>query len=198
MSSSSNNTGNSGGDGGKFYRKIPSFVWILIIVGGVALFIGAMLAGFYALAFVEGVASVILLVCGWAAFRVGNNSPNLESSSFGVAVIITFFALMGASLDQTGNYFYNQPMEWIFCPAESKLVREVVTRAIRGGVALSQISTCVADSGGAVLRNISGFEQFAFRFFEYVLIGYVLLGASRLYTRIKSSVKANRRKGARV
>jgi hypothetical protein len=189
----------SSNSGGKFYRKIPSFVWILIIVGGIALFIGAMIAGFYALAFVEGVASVILLACGWAAFRVGSNSPNLESSSFGIAVVISFFALMGASLDQTGNYFYNQPMEWIFCPAESDLTREVITRAARRGVSLSQTFTCVAEeSGGEVLRRISGFEEFAFRFFEYVLIGYVLLGASRLYMRIKLSVKANRRKGARV
>ncbi|HEY0049345.1 MAG TPA: hypothetical protein VGB68_08685 [Pyrinomonadaceae bacterium] len=180
---------------GKFSEKIPSFVWISIIVAAVALFIGAIMGGFYALAFVEGFASLILLLCGWAAFRAGNNSPQLESSSFGIALVISFFALMGMSLDQPGNYFYNKPVEWIFCPAESRLERGVISTGTRGGrgVSVSQNFTCAADQSGEVLRKISTFEQLAVRFFEYVLLGYVLLGLSRVYTRIKSSLKAGRK-----
>ncbi|HEX8250300.1 MAG TPA: hypothetical protein VF599_19155 [Pyrinomonadaceae bacterium] len=180
---------------GKFSEKIPSFVWILIIVGGIALFIGAIIGVFYGLAFVEGFASVILLACGWGAFRAGNNSPNLESSSFGIAIVISFFALMGMSLDQPGNYVYNKPMEWIFCPSESRLERGVMSVGTRGGrgVSVSQNFTCVSETGGEILRKISTFEQLAFRFFEYVLLGYILLGLSRVYTRIKSSIKAGRK-----
>jgi hypothetical protein len=65
------------------------------------------------------------------------------------------------------------------------VTRETVSRGIRGGgVTLSQNFACV-DSGGAMLRKISMFEHLAYRFVQYVVLGYILLGLSRLYTRIK-------------
>ncbi len=164
-------------------EKIPSFLWIPIIVGAVALFIGGMLAVFYGFGYVEGFGSLIILVLGWLAFRVGNNSDDLEVGSFGVALGITFFALMGMALDQTGNFIYNKPMEWIFCPENSELTRETIQRGARGGgVTLSQNFACVA-SGGEVTRKITMFEHYAFRFIEYVVLGYILLGLSRFYAR---------------
>lgn len=170
--------------------KIPSFLWIPIIVGAVALFIGGMLAIFYGFGYVEGFGSLVMLALGWMGFRAGNNSKDLEIGGFGIALGITFFALMGMALDQTGNFIYNQPLEWIFCHDGSELTRETVSRGARGGgVTLSQNFACVAPNTGQILRTISGFEQFAFRFVEYIALGYVLLGLSRVYGRIKSSMK---------
>lgn len=167
-------------------EKIPSFLWIPIIVGAVALFIGTMLAVFYGIGYVEGFGSLIILVLGWLGFRVGNNSDNLETGGFGVALGITFFALMGMALDQTGNFIYNQPMEWLFCPENSHLTRETISRGVRGGgVSLSQNFACVAESNEEILRKISGFEHFAFRFIQYVALGYILLYLSRGYAKIR-------------
>jgi hypothetical protein len=167
---------------GKWSEKIPSFLWIPIIVGGGALIIGGMLAGFFALGYLEGFASILLLIAGWYGFRAGNNSPELNAGSLGIAVGITFFALMGMALDQTGNYLYNKPIEWIFCPAETELVRETIKRGARGGgVSLSQSFNCVAENGGAVVRSVGFLEFLGVRFFEYVLLGYILLYLSRFY-----------------
>lgn len=169
----------------KWTEKIPSILWIPIIVGAIVLVIGGMLAFFFGIGYVEGFGSIILLVLGWIGFRVGNNSSDLEIGSFGVAIGITFFALMGMALDQTGNFIYNKPLEWIFCSADNELVRETIKRGVRGGgISLSQNFACVAKDG-QVLRSLSGFEHFAFRFVEYVVIGYILLGLSRLYSQIK-------------
>jgi hypothetical protein len=179
---------------GNFSEKIPSFVWILVIVAAVALFIGAILGGFYVLTHIEGVGSIILLVCGWAVFRFGNNAPEIKSSSIGIAVVISFFAMMGMALDQTGNYVYNKPLEWIFCPPETELTREAITRGARGGgVTVNQNFTCAAENGGEVLRKISSWEVIIFRFFQYVLLGYILLGLSRLYTGLKSALGIGRK-----
>jgi hypothetical protein len=169
----------------KLFEKIPSFVWILIIVAGIALFIGAILSGFYLFTHIEGAGSVFMLVCAWSALRVGANTPEIKSSSIGLAILIVFFALMGNAFDQTGNFIYNKPLEWIFCPSDSELTRDVLHRAVRSGVSVEQNFTCVAGNGGQVLRKISGWEQFFFRFFEYIVLGYLLYGWSRLYTRHK-------------
>jgi hypothetical protein len=172
----------------KLSEKIPSFLWIPIIVGSIALVIGGMLAFFYGIGYIEGFGSIMILVLGWLGFRVGHNSDDLQMGSFGIALGITFFALMGMALDQTGNFIYNQPLEWIFCPADSELTRETIQRGVRGGgVSLNQSFTCLAQNSGEVLRKITGFEHFAFRFVEYVVIGYLLLGLSRLYSWLKGT-----------
>lgn len=174
----------------KWTEKIPSFLWIPIIVGAIALFIGAWLGFFYGIGYVEGFGSLIILVLGWIGFRVGNNSKDLEIGNFGIAIGITFFALMGMALDQTGNFIYNEPIQWIFCPENTELTRETISRGVRGGgVSLSQNFACVTD-GGEVVRKISGSEHFAFRFVEYIVLGYILLFASRIYGKIKRSGKA--------
>jgi len=166
-------------------EKIPSFVWILIIVAGIALFIGAIMGGFYLFTHIGGAGSIFMLVCAWGALRVGANTPEIKSSRIGLGILITFFAGMGVALDQTGNFIYNEPLEWIFCPADSELTRDVLHRAVRRGVSVEQNFACVAETDGRVLRTISGWELFFFRFFEYVALGYVLLFLSRSYTKIK-------------
>ena len=92
---------------------------------------------------------------------------------------------MGAALDQPGNFIYNKPIEWIFCPAASELMRETIQRGLSGGgVSLSQKFACVAENG-QVLRQISVWEVLIIRFIEYVIIGYILLGLSRFYARLR-------------
>ena len=168
---------------GKWTEKIPSVLWIPMIIGGIALFIGAIWVIFYGFGFVEGFGSIIMLILGWIGFRICNNSDDLKGG-FAVALGITFFALMGMALDQTGNFIYNQPLEWIYCPSNSDLMRETVQSGVRGGgVKISQNFTCVAQNG-EIIRKITFFEHLAVRFVEYVLLGYVLLYLSRFYTGI--------------
>ncbi|MBS1792572.1 MAG: hypothetical protein JSS81_01890 [Acidobacteria bacterium] len=177
---------------GKLTGKIPSFLWIPLIVGAVALSIGAIWIFFYGIGYVEGFGSLILLVLGWIGFRIGNRSDGIESRGFAVALGITFFAMMGMALDQPGNFIYNRPLEWLFCPPDAELVRETIRRGLRGGgVSLTQDFACVARGTEQVVRQISGFEHFGIRFLEYVALGYLLLALSRLFTRLKSAAGGN-------
>jgi len=165
-------------------EKIPSIGWVLIVVAAIALFVGAIWGGFFVITHIEGAGSIFLLVSAWSVLRVGANTPEIRDNKLGVAVLIVFFAMMGLAFDQTGNFIYNQPMEWLFCPSDSELSRETLHRAVRRGVSVEQNFTCVAASG-QVVRQISGWEHLFFRFFEYVLIGYALRFLSRFYTRLK-------------
>lgn len=169
---------------GKWTEKIPSVLWIPMIIGGIALFIGAIWVIFYGFGFVEGFGSIIMLILGWIGFRICNNSDGLKESGLSVAIGIICFAIMGLAFDQTGNFIYNQPLEWVFCPENSELLRETIKSGTRtGGVRLNQDFSCVAQSG-EILRKISMFEHLAVRFVEYVLLGYVLLYLSRIYAGI--------------
>jgi predicted MFS family arabinose efflux permease len=174
----------------KLSEKIPSFVWVLLFLGGIALFIGALIGGFYVTTHIEWIGSIVMLAGGWGALRLVAHIPELDGSKIGIAILILFFAILGIAFDQTGNFIYNEPMRWIFCPARAELARETVYRALNDGVSVDQNFKCVAD-GGRVLREISGWGFLLFRLFEYVLIGYLLLGLSRLYTRLK--VRLNRK-----
>lgn len=174
-----------------FSERIPSFLWIPIIIGAIALFIGTIAAFIFGISYVEGFGSLLILVLGWFSFRITGNSEDLKLGGFGVAIVITFFALMGMALDQTGNFIYNKPLEWIFCPADSELMRETIRRGARGGgVSFNQNFACVNESG-EVLRSIASYEHFGFRFLQYVLIGYILLGVSRIHSRIKFGQQRN-------
>lgn len=98
---------------------------------------------------------------------------------------ITFFALMGMALDQPGNILYNKGIECVYCPENSGLEREAVSRGMQGGgVQVSQKFECIDRDSGELARQINMFELLAVRFGEYVLIGYLLLGVSRLYNRL--------------
>ena len=169
----------------KWTEKIPSILWIPIIMGAIALFIGGIWVIFYGFGFVEGFGSLIMLVLGWIGFRIGNNSDEKDvGKSFGVAIGLTFFALMGMALDQTGNFVYNQPIEWIYCPENSELFRETIQRGVRGGgVSINQNFACLTSTG-ELIRQINMFEHLAVRFVEYVFLGYILLGLSRIYSRL--------------
>lgn len=168
----------------KWTDKIPSFLWIPLIAAAVAGFVGIGWLLFYGVGFVEGFSSVALLIAGWYGFRVANNSDELETGTLGVAFGICFFALMGMALDQTGNILYNKPIEWFFCPDGSALVRDAVQRGVRGGgVSVSQSFACMKGDESVVV--LKGWAPMMVRFAEYVAIGYVLLGLSRVVGMIK-------------
>ena len=50
-------------------RSLPSIVYVLAIPLGIILFIGAVVLAFTALATIEGIASIIFLLIGFAVFR---------------------------------------------------------------------------------------------------------------------------------
>jgi hypothetical protein len=174
------------------WNRLPSFVWIILIVGGIIALILGVIGTFYALSSIEGVASVLMLVVAWVVIRTGSSySPKAtEQQSSGSSIVtamgISFFALMGLAIDQTGNPIYNQPIEWFFCPSGTELHRGVdVTNPRPGETVVTQDFTCVERGREAIVKQIGMFEVMGTRFVEYVLIGYLLIGLSRLYSRIR-------------
>lgn len=165
--------------------KIPAILLTPIIIGAIVLCIAAAVGFFYGLGYIEGAGSLIAIVIGWIGFRIGNRTSEAEVGRYGVAIGIIVFATMGTALDQTGNCLYNLPMEYIFCPEGSSLWRETAQKALNsGGVQLRQQFTCMTKEGN-LLRTVSLIEYSLFRFAEYVIIGYLLLGVSRLYSQLK-------------
>lgn len=170
--------------------QLPSPVLVFLIIGGIIAFIGSIIALFWALATIEGVASVIMLLAAWGTIRALSGPINVKSAQPGksanvlVALGIAFFALMGVAVDQTGNYFYNKPLEWLFCPAAATLHRGVnVTNPLPGRTDVTQDFACV--SKGQEVESIGIVEVIGARFGEYVLLGYALIGISRLYNRLR-------------
>jgi hypothetical protein len=175
-----------------WYSHLPSFVWILLIVGGILALIGGVIGLFYGLSNIEGFASVLMLIVAWLVIRFGSGitvsstKPAFTGQQIVTGVGISFFALMGVAIDQPGNYFYNRPLEWFFCPSDTQLHRGVdVTHPVPGQTNVTQDFTCV-DTENQVVDGIKIGEIIATRFVEYVLIGYALIGLSRLYTRIRA------------
>jgi hypothetical protein len=176
-----------------WYSRLPSFVWILVIVGGILALIGGVIGLFYGLSNIEGFASVLMLVVAWLVIRFGSSitvtstRPAFTGQQIVTGVGISFFALMGVAIDQPGNYLYNRPLEWLFCPSGTELHRGVdVTHPVPGQTNVTQDFTCVDNEKNEVADGIKIGEIIATRFVEYVLIGYALIGLSRLYTRIRA------------
>jgi hypothetical protein len=172
------------------WSHLPSFVWILIFVGGIVALIGTIIALFYALSHIEGFASVLMLVVAWFVMRAGSSvSDGMDTGGAGFirAIGIGFFALMGMAIDQPGNYVYNRPIQWFFCPSNTVLQRGVdVTHPLPGRTDITQDFMCV-DTGKNEVSSRPGMgEVIAVRFGEYVLIGYLLIGLNRLYMRLRA------------
>ncbi len=157
------------------WSKLPSWAWVLIFVGGIILVIGIIIGSFVAIATIEGVASLILLTCGMIGFGVLPLRKPEKNGAMFTGVALAFFALMGASIDQTGNYIYNKPIEVCFCADGSKLSRmENVSNPVPGTTYIQQDFTCY-DKAGAPVKTINLFVIMGIRFVEYILLGYILL-----------------------
>jgi len=103
------------------FSKMPTIGWIIIPLG-IALVIGSVILGFWALATVEGVASVLMLLVGTIVMRLtvnpdfreklnqiaeNDNKSVIMKKNLGMAIAV----VMGVAVDQTGNFIYNKPMQ---------------------------------------------------------------------------------------
>ncbi len=158
------------------------------MVLGLIVFIGGITLIFFGIATIEGVASILMLIAGYLAFRftapwdsteVFSNKSGM--SSFLVAIGVGFYALMGMAIDQPGNFLYNKPLEILFCPAGSQLVRDTITlNPLPGRTDILQDFPCVtkfvtAEEDVRVVKRIGMFEVIGTRFIEYLVLGYFLL-----------------------
>lgn len=158
-----------------FWKKLPAWVWIILMVAGIGGLIAGIIGSFIALATIEGVASLVLLILGIIGFGVIPLRKPEQPSSFTRAIGLGFFALMGATIDQTGNFLYNQPVEMICCPAETSLYREeMVSNPLPGTTYVTQDYTCYNDAGDPV-KTLNMFAVLGIRFVEYILLGYLLI-----------------------
>lgn len=169
-----------------FLSKIPSIAWVILLPLGLAVVIGSIIATFFGIAMIEGLASMIFLVIGYFCFR-GLSNPNGESiNSFILALSIVFFALMGMSVDQPGNFIYNKPLEIFFCPPQTTLYRGVDTyNPLPGRTDIVQNFACY-DADKNMLKELGMFEVIGTRFGEYVLIGYLLFYFNKFTQKKKS------------
>jgi hypothetical protein len=159
--------------------ELPSFIWLLIIVGGIAAFIGTIVGGIVLVSTVEGVASVGFLLIGFLAARVWSGERP-QSPPAVRAIGLIFFALMGMSVDQPGNVLYNLPIGMLSCPAGSSLNRSTsVSHPRAGRTVLRQDFTCVDPTGQQVGR-VPVPHIIGVRFLEYIALGYLLIGLKYL------------------
>jgi hypothetical protein len=172
-----------------FLSNLPSIVYVFLIPLGIIALIGGIITLFFALATVEGVASAVLLIAGFVAVRAGSSikfetkkqpAAKQMGTGWARAMGICFFALMGLAIDQPGNIIYNKPIELLYCPAQTQLVRgSQVSHPLPGRTDINQEFTCV-DPSGTATGEIDMFSVILVRFVEYVFIGYGLIGVSTL------------------
>lgn len=185
-----------------FLSKMPSIVWVIVIPLILFGFIAAMIGGFWAMATVEGVASVLLLLAAITVIGFGNQfeAKSGKTNTIIRAVGITFFAIMGMSVDQTGNFLYNQPIGWVVCPAQTSLERHVdISNPLPGTTYIMQDYRCVNADGDKV-KEIDMPQIIIGRFFEYVLLGYALIYLNKLiqYTKAKKQNNSVGQDGANL
>lgn len=157
-----------------FWSRLPSWAWIFIGLGAIALFIGIIIGGFVGLATIEGFASSIFLIVGVICFRVFSGTPPSKIPLVR-AIMVGFFALMGATVDQTGNYVYNKPVEMCMCPTGSSLNRTTdVSHPLPGRTDMTQEFTCVEN--GKEVKWLDMFPIMGIRFLEYMFLAYLLIG----------------------
>lgn len=157
-----------------FWSKIPSWAWVFIGMGAMALSLGLIIGGFWSLANLEGFASLIFLAAGIICFGVfsGRRPGSVPVLR---AILVGFFALMGATVDQTGNLVYNKPVEWCSCPPGSSLERSTTTsHPLPGRTDMTQNFTCFL--GETAVKQIDMLTVMGIRFLEYMLLAYLLIG----------------------
>ncbi|HEY0042556.1 MAG TPA: zinc ribbon domain-containing protein [Flavisolibacter sp.] len=156
-----------------FWSRVPSWAWVFIGAGSIVLFILFIMGSFYSLAHFEGFASIIFLVLGVFAFRIFSGQPpgNIPIMR---AIMVGFFALMGSTIDQTGNYVYNKPVEWCMCPEGSQLNRTTTTsHPLPGRTDMTQNFTCLQND--KPIKEIDMLAVLGIRFLEYMVLAYLLI-----------------------
>lgn len=157
------------------WKRLPAWLWIIIIVAAIGGGLFAMIGSFFAITTIEGVASIVLLILGVIGFGVIPLRRPEKPEGFVRAIGLSFFALMGATIDQPGNTLYNKPVEMCFCEPGTSLTRdENVLNPMPGTTIIQQDYTCYDNMGNPV-KTINTFAVLGIRFIEYVLLGYLLI-----------------------
>jgi len=92
-----------------------------------------------------------------------------------VQLVHAFFALTGASIDQTGNFIYNTPVEICLCENGTTLNRdENILNPLPGTTYIEQDFTCF-DKMGNPAKQLNLFAILGVLFIEYILLGYLLI-----------------------
>lgn len=186
-------------------RSLPSIVWIIVAIVALIVFIAVIQGAFYGFTQIEGLGSIALLLAAWVVIRlfseprtplkkeiISRVAPTAKPSRQGdlasnivIAFGILTFAFTGFALDQPGNVIYNLPIQWLFCPAGTQLQRGADIRNPRPGTTvITQDFTCI-DAEGQAQAEVPLLGAMVVRFVEYILLGYLLLWLSQLYTRFR-------------
>lgn len=169
-----------------WYSRIPVLGWIVLGLLAIAGFLGLMIGGFWAVATVEGIASIIFLAVGVFLFGVYRKGVFTRNKVFR-AIAIGFWALMGASVDQTGNYFYNYPVGMIECPQGTYISRTAnVDHPHAGETLITQNFNCYNAEGG-IEKTVNTFAMMGYRFIEYIILAYILIGLRQLVNYLRRS-----------
>ncbi|MEO6728398.1 MAG: hypothetical protein ABIM99_00590 [Candidatus Dojkabacteria bacterium] len=178
----------------KKLSNLPSIVYVVLIPIGIAALIVGVILLFTGIATIEGFASFLFLVIGLVIVLAGSSDvkiPKIKSpgsGGFAVAAGIVFFALMGMSIDQTGNVIYNYPIQVLSCPEGTYLTREsVVTNPLPGRTDINQDFNCV-NTHKKVVSSVDIGTVLIVRFVEYVIIGYGFIFLGTIITFIKKQM----------
>jgi hypothetical protein len=168
-----------------FRQRLDNFIsryenWVLF-VGGI-LVLAVLAAIRFSFYYVEGIASIALLILGvtflWKkhGFLFPLEFKFYEDS---VWLWIGLFAFLGYVFDGAGNFIYNKPLE-LFCPAATKLTREVVSIDTIDGTELVQVFSCVSRIDGEA-TEIAWYLVDLIRIFEYIALGFLLIAIFRAF-----------------
>lgn len=187
-------------------RPVPSIVLVVAAVVAMIAFVALIQAAFFGSGRIEGLASIALLLGGWASLRLFSPpssrrkqvirerlQPNATRQQHGpgvrsmlTALGVLTFAFIGFAVDQAGNRLYNLPIELLFCPDGTELRRAENIRNPRPGTTtITQDFTCVNPSG-SVVREVAPGAALGVRFVEYVALAYLLMWLNRRYTRLRT------------
>ncbi len=151
-------------------KKLPSWVRIFLLSGGIILFMGGSVFFVISTNSVEGLASIIFLIIGFFAFRVITNSDGAVPKGLGIVL----FVVIGTTIDQSGNYFYNKPIELIYCSTDTYLKRDTnIFTPISGTTQITQEFACY-NSQGELVKKIDRFSVLGIRFLEYIVLSCLL------------------------
>lgn len=172
-------------------QRLDNFIgryenWILIIGGIIVLTVFAAIRfSFY---YIEGVASIALLIFAIAfLWKKHDFIFPLEFKFYedSIWIYIGLFAFFGYVFDGAGNFIYNKPLEF-FCPAATKLTREVVTIDTIDGAELAQVFSCVSRIDGEA-AEIAWYLVDLIRILEYIALSFVLIAGFRAFLGWKSN-----------
>ncbi len=170
----------------RYRDRIPSWLWLIFILLGILLVIALPIAFVYVISHFEGVASALFLIAGWITFGSFAKTKKRNSLVLGGAVL--FFALMGMSIDQPGNYIYNRPLA-LSCPAGTTYGRTVSTRhPLPERTDFVQDFRCYNEKGNPVYTIPMGIVLLV-RFGEYILLAYLLLGIRTLILKLRGGAE---------